>query len=43
LNVTRHGQKSEVEGEIESQIEYQEIQEGQASSAIQQGNRVNWV
>src|SRR5262245_49077409 len=33
LNVARHAKKSEVEGEIESQIEYQEVQEGQASSA----------
>src|SRR5438132_12700699 len=30
-----HAKKSEVEGEIESQIEYQEVQEGQASSATQ--------
>src|SRR6187200_3061664 len=35
LNVARHAKKSEVEGEIESQIEYQEAQEGQASSAAQ--------
>src|SRR6516162_9809410 len=35
LNVARHAKKSEVEGEIESQIEYQEVQEGQASSAAQ--------
>src|SRR4029077_6767960 len=35
LNVVRHAKKSEVEGEIESQIEYQEVQEGQASSAAQ--------
>ena len=35
LNVARHAKKSEVEGEIESQIEYQEVQEGQASSAGQ--------
>src|SRR5213595_3196030 len=33
LNVARHAKK--VEGEIESQIEYQEVQEGQASSAAQ--------
>jgi hypothetical protein len=31
LNVARHAKKSEVE--TESQIEYQEFQEGQASSA----------
>ena len=35
LNAARHAKKSEVEGEIESQIEYQEVQEGQASSAAQ--------
>src|SRR5215472_570733 len=35
LNVARHAKKSEVEGEPESQIEYQEVQEGQASSAAQ--------
>src|SRR5262245_18656051 len=35
LNVARHAKKSEVEGEIEGQIEYQEVQEGQASSAAQ--------
>src|SRR5262245_14117884 len=35
LNVARHAKKSEVEGETESQIEYQEVQEGQASSAAQ--------
>src|SRR5262249_9478312 len=35
LKVARHAKKSEVEGEIESQIEYQEVQEGQASSAAQ--------
>src|SRR5262249_36300302 len=35
LNVARHAKKSEVEGEIESQIEYQEVQEGQANSAAQ--------
>src|SRR6516165_9793540 len=35
LNVARHAKKSEVEGEIECQIEYQEVQEGQASSAVQ--------
>src|SRR3954470_662124 len=35
LNVARHAKKSEVEGEIESQIESQEVQEGQASSAAQ--------
>src|SRR5436190_17757774 len=35
LNVARHAKKSEVEGEIESQIEYQEVQEGQAGSAAQ--------
>ena len=35
LNVARHAKKSEVQGEIESQIEYQEVQEGQASSAAQ--------
>src|SRR3954452_12631858 len=35
LNVGRHAKKSEVEGEIESQIESQEVQEGQASSASQ--------
>ena len=35
LNVARHAKKSEVEGEIESQIEYQVVQEGQASSAAQ--------
>jgi len=28
LNVARHAKKSEVEGETESQIEYQEVQEG---------------
>src|SRR5262249_34689735 len=31
----RHAKTSEVEGEIESQIEYQEVQEGQESSAAQ--------
>src|SRR5262245_56059812 len=35
LYVARHAKKSEVEGETESQIEYQEVQEGQASSAAQ--------
>src|SRR5258708_4269557 len=35
LNGARHAKKSEVEGEIESQIESQEVQEGQASSAAQ--------
>ena len=35
LNVARHAKKSEVEGEIESQIKSQEVQEGQASSAAQ--------
>src|SRR5262249_49112533 len=35
LNEDRHAKKSEVEGEIESQIEYQEVREGQASSAAQ--------
>src|SRR5262249_54107771 len=35
LNVARHAKKSEVEGKTESQIEYQEVQEGQASSAAQ--------
>src|SRR6478672_7830292 len=35
LNVACHAKKSEVEGEIESQIESQEVQEGQASSAAQ--------
>ena len=28
LNVARHAKKSEVEGKIETQIEYQEVQEG---------------
>src|SRR5262245_52273429 len=31
----RYAKKSEVEGETESQIEYQEVQKGQASSAAQ--------
>src|SRR5215475_1802798 len=35
LNVAHHAKTSEVEGEIDSQIEYQEVQEGQASSAAQ--------
>src|SRR6516164_6103743 len=35
LNVAHHAKTSEVEGEIESQIEYQEVQEGQESSAAQ--------
>src|SRR5262249_62383601 len=35
LNVARHAKKTEVESEIQSQIEYQEVQEGQASSAAQ--------
>src|SRR5262245_2901380 len=35
LNVARHAKKSEVEREIESQTEYQEVQEKQASSAAQ--------
>src|SRR5262249_7996592 len=35
VSVARHAKKSEVEGKIESQIEYQEVQEGQASSAAQ--------
>jgi hypothetical protein len=35
LNVARHAKKGEVEGEIKSQIEYQGVQEGQASSAAQ--------
>src|ERR1700741_749419 len=35
LNVARHAKKSEVEREIESQIEYQEVQEGQGGSAAQ--------
>src|SRR5262245_48956747 len=33
--VHRHAKKSEVEGEIESQIEYQEVQEEQAGYAAQ--------
>src|SRR5260370_111070 len=33
LNVACHAKKSEVEGEIESQIKYQEVQEGQARAA----------
>jgi hypothetical protein len=28
LNAARHAKKCEVEGEIESQIEHQEVQEG---------------
>ena len=28
LNVARHAKKSEVEAKIETQIEYQEVQEG---------------
>src|SRR5436190_7148991 len=35
LNVAGHAKKGEVEGEIKSQIEYQEVQEGEASSAAQ--------
>ena len=35
FELARHAKKSEVEGEIESQIESQEVQEGQASSAAQ--------